>query len=655
MAKKIVVDIEAKTKQAQENLERINLKLEQQEDLVKDIQREIEKLEDLRDKTNKKDQNRINEYNEKIEKSNKFLKRTKTRIQENKQERTKANKVLKETVKNQADLGGVLGLVDKQTGGLISSTRNFTGSLGSATKGLKGFKLALIASGIGAFVIALTSLGALFTQSEEGQEKLQRGLAAMGAVVKNVMDAFADLGQVIIDTVTNPIKSLKSLGSGILKFIKNPIDTVTGAFDSAKKAASNFVSETIKEVKAIDEVTKARQKAHHIERDLIVERANANRKINDIRLQAEDRENNSATQRIALLRKAQKLEEEITLKEINAKQLLIDAQQQEMEQGKNTIADKDKLAKLQAELINLDTKKLRSQRLLQTQITTAVNQEKAEKQKAIDEKNAEIEQAKETEQKRLDDIKAIQDSHEERVKSENAIKEEEKAILAKEKELQILENLNATEEQKAAVIAYWNGKIQEGKDKDRDEQKKKDDKNSKDEEKRERAVASAKLAIASQSMSLIGEIAGKGSAVGKAMAVGQATISGIEGVQNAFSTAQKNPITAVFPPYPFIQAGLAGAFSALQIKKIISTKADGKGVSSSSLTSTGTPSVGAGTPSIPVSQPPAFNIVGASGESQLAGAIASQTQTPIKTFVVASDVTTGQALERNTIQGATLG
>ena len=106
--------------------------------------------------------------------------------------------------------------------------------------------------------------------------------------------------------------------------------------------------------------------------------------MNDIRLKAEDREKFNATERIALLRKAQKIEEDITLKEIESKQLLVDAQIKEMEITKSTKEDKDKLAQLQAELINLDTKKLRSQRLLQTQITTAINQEKAAKQKIID-------------------------------------------------------------------------------------------------------------------------------------------------------------------------------------------------------------------------------------------------------------------------------
>jgi len=52
---------------------------------------------------------------------------------------------------------------------------------------------------------------------------------------------------------------------------------------------------------------------------------------------------------------------------------------------------------------------------------------------------------------------------------------------------------------------------------------------------------------------------------------------------------------------------------------------------------------------------PEFNTVGASDTNQLADAIGSQSKQPIKTFVVASDVTTAQSLERNIITGATVG
>jgi hypothetical protein len=67
-----------------------------------------------------------------------------------------------------------------------------------------------------------------------------------------------------------------------------------------------------------------------------------------------------------------------------------------------------------------------------------------------------------------------------------------------------------------------------------------------------------------------------------------------------------------------------------------------------------TPSYTAPRASIP-SMPPAFNIVGASGTNQLADAIGGQAQQPVQAFVVSSDVSTAQELDRNIITGASLG
>ena len=64
------------------------------------------------------------------------------------------------------------------------------------------------------------------------------------------------------------------------------------------------------------------------------------------------------------------------------------------------------------------------------------------------------------------------------------------------------------------------------------------------------------------------------------------------------------------------------------------------------------PSISA--PTTAASAPPAFNIIGASGENQLAETIASQTQRPIKTYVTSQDVTTSQSLERNIVEGASI-
>ncbi len=62
-------------------------------------------------------------------------------------------------------------------------------------------------------------------------------------------------------------------------------------------------------------------------------------------------------------------------------------------------------------------------------------------------------------------------------------------------------------------------------------------------------------------------------------------------------------------------------------------------------------------PSIPTiaAQAPDFNVVGASGTNQLAQAINGQDKQPIKAYVVSNDVTNAQSLERNIVEGASIG
>jgi hypothetical protein len=158
-----------------------------------------------------------------------------------------------------------------------------------------------------------------------------------------------------------------------------------------------------------------------------------------------------------------------------------------------------------------------------------------------------------------------------------------------------------------------------------------------------------KLSDAKGSFDQIANLAGKDSKIGKAMAIASATISGVEGVQNAYSTAQKSPITIGFPAYPIIQASLAGAVALKNITAIKSVKAQGNGSST-----VPKPSSGGGVPSVP-SQPPAFNVVGASNTNQLATAIGEQQQKPIQAYVVSNDVTTAQEMERNIVKGASIG
>jgi len=72
-------------------------------------------------------------------------------------------------------------------------------------------------------------------------------------------------------------------------------------------------------------------------------------------------------------------------------------------------------------------------------------------------------------------------------------------------------------------------------------------------------------------------LAKKSFQVNKALQLATATVTGIQAVQGAFATATASPITAVFPAYPFIQAGIAGVLSAANIAKIAASKFEGGG------------------------------------------------------------------------------
>ena len=131
--------------------------------------------------------------------------------------------------------------------------------------------------------------------------------------------------------------------------------------------------------------------------------------------------------------------------------------------------------------------------------------------------------------------------------------------------------------------------------------------------------------------------------VDKAAKISSATIAGYEAVLEAYKTGQKSPLTAVFPAYPYIQAGLAGAFAAVNIAKIGKAKFQSSGGGGGSMSP-----AGAGGGAAPMTAN--FSTIGSSGINQLA----QLQQTPTQAYVVSGEVTSAQALDRNRVQNATL-
>jgi len=148
------------------------------------------------------------------------------------------------------------------------------------------------------------------------------------------------------------------------------------------------------------------------------------------------------------------------------------------------------------------------------------------------------------------------------------------------------------------------------------------------------------LTATANTLGQISELFGKQTKAGKAAAIAEATIQMFLSAQKAYSSTVGIPI--VGPVLAPINAGLAIAAGIKNIKAINAVKVPNDGGGGGSV-----PSGGGGGGSI-IS--PNFNVVGNSGINQLA----QLQQTPTKAYVVSSDVTSGQSLDRNRIENATL-
>ena len=160
----------------------------------------------------------------------------------------------------------------------------------------------------------------------------------------------------------------------------------------------------------------------------------------------------------------------------------------------------------------------------------------------------------------------------------------------------------------------------------------------------DKQIAKEKEKTVFDSLGAIAGLLGSNSKFGKALAITQA-------IRDTYTGANK--ALAQGGIFGFIGAAGVIASGFANVKQITSSQepaapsfSTGSGGGSASVPTPATPQI----PSLP----PEFNIVGASGTSQLADAIGGQSQQPQRAYVVAGDVTTSQEMERNTITGASI-
>jgi len=571
------------------------------------------------------------------------------------------NKEVKETSKSTQQMGGTL---DKVTGGAVSKFGAFKGALTSVTTGFKSLRIAIIGTGIGALLIAVTALGQAFTRSEEGQNKFAKILGVIGSVTGNLLDLLADLGESIIGVFENPKQAIKDFANLIKENITNRfdgllnlipqigkaisllfkgefreagkvaadavgkvvlgVDSITDSVSGAIDAVKEFGEEVLADANAAAKIADQRANAEKVARKLIVERAQAEQDIARLREKAVNKEKFTAQERIAFLEEAGKISEELAAKETAVAKLRLQAKLTENSLTKSNKDDLNEAAQLEASVIQLETQRLNLQKRLSTELLTARREASAQAKKDAKEEPVVVD-------KKLQKILEIQKAYRQKQEDAEAESELQKIALEEERKLAELDRLDATEAQKAEVIAFYQNKIQDVKDK-----------NAAEDEKNEKIKNAAQLNMVKNTLGNMSTLFDDQSAAGKATAAAAALINTYQGITAELATKTVTPFEFGVKLANIATTAAIGFKSVKDILK--TTPSNAKGGTN--------PASGAGGGGAPI--PPAFNIVGSSGETQLADAIGGQSQRPARAYVVSNDVTTAQEMDRNIIEGASI-
>ena len=552
------------------------------------------------------------------------------------------------------------------------TTNKGIGGIGSALKGVG----AILTGGLfKAGAVIFEKLAELFMSNQKVVTFLNTAMTGLKIVfndfVEIVTNSISNIGnfgtaikESIINTLTAAFKPLKLLGEAFVKLLKRDF---SGAFETLKESGSavadNFksVAQGVNNVrngfkngvKAVADYAKSTAKAA-VEVTKLNEQQELNLAINDklqfiFQRQAEqqrqirDDVSKSIEERIEANNKLGEVLEKQQALQLENAQKNLDAARANLAIDKDSIANKTALVEAEKNFADV-LENIEGFRSEQDVNRVALEQELLDRENA----KAEGESRRFIERKRM----AAEEIEDEltRIAVLKEIADEERELETERLLEKISQYQEGTQARIDAEQEFEDFLVASEQKKQALEKQSKAIKKKNDDEEVKRKEALEKLAIAQDQATLgrIVQLAGQGSAIGKAAALANATISGIEGVQNAYTTAQKSPITALFPGYPFVQAGIAAAFSAAQIASIVSTpKPNVSGGGGASATAPNVPSAAA-------SAPPAFNVVGESPENQLAQTIEGRQQEPIKAFVVSNEVSNAQALDRNIIEQASI-
>ena len=585
---------------------------------------------------------------------------------------------------------------DKGSGkftGLKDAVGKIVPAFDTASEGASAFNkqlLVLLANPIGlvivGIVLAIAGLVAIFKTFQPLVDKVEQGLAALGATLNVIKNTF-----LAVFTGTKSLsEAFGSLGSDMSSAAKRTMELVKAQQD-------------LEDVLASQEVQTARNRAE----------------INKLNVQAKNRALSEA-ERLKLLEKASKLEEQdfkqrvknadeevriareaIAIKagfskaEIKLlKEQGLAAKELAESKGGNFDEEFKKLAEAQKNRIGLEDESTANLEKNQNKRDALEDAQKAKRDQQLEQDKARLEklqkardEARENERKKAEEeLKAFQDLIAKKQQIELDSLNASRDAIDKATEENINRTLSKDEQEIRAIkdkyfslieLAKQNGQetleleiaqaneindvklaIQKKK---QDDQKIIDDKEIAD----AKAVADAKVDIQKSSLDALGGLIDLAKSIGeknkglqRAALIAESAI----GISKIIINTQAANAAARLK-YALLPGGAALAATESLLNKVsagigiaANVAATAKGLSA--LGGGGAPSGGGSNPASgggASTATPQFNLVSQSSTNQLSQTIANQQKQPIKTYVVAGDVTTQQGLDRNAVQTSTFG
>ena len=418
-------------------------------------------------------------------------------------------------------VSGLTNQLDKMTGGAVSGFRNLTGGIKNGVTGLKSFKVALAATGIGLLLVAIGTLISYFTSTKRGAEQLKVATAALGAAFDVLRDRVSKIGGALVKFFTGDF-------SGALADVK---DSFTGITD-----------EIIRETQAASDLERAMNRLKDEERDFTKARAATNLEISKARLLAED-DTLTVEERIDALQRAVELEQKTVDEQLRLAEERARIAREQVALGESLEEDLNRVAEAEAAVLDLQSASLRTQKRLQTEL----NSLRAEG----------IAKAKEAAQAEIDLMKATAEANEKRIESE-------------QKTLQV-----TTETQEKTLQINNNSLAQQvlGTETAEEEKRRAQRETFEDFTNGAELVGRQALEFAQMTLSFIGDLntiftqdeekrAKRSFEIGKKLAIVQTIMNTAEAIGSALAK------DATFPGSRFIAAAAAGAAGAAQIATI---------------------------------------------------------------------------------------